>query len=266
MRTSVFERCMEVVEEAGRLIAEGASAIRVVGGVSENPTTDLDRRVDAFLYNGLMEACAGLAGGVAYLSEERIDDPMRLRVPNVLIVDPIDGTRSLLSGIHEVAISIALWSCGTIIWGCVHNPFTLETWSAIKGGGTWRDGKRCEVSAVDNLTGARLIMSRHEHEKGELAWWLGALRYRPVGSIAYKMALVADGRADATMTRNLRHEWDIAAGALLVQEAGGKVSDKIGRELVFNAPNPSISGVVVSNGLLHEALLALVDNSVTSAG
>jgi myo-inositol-1(or 4)-monophosphatase len=254
---SVAARCTEVVVAAGDLVRAGAAAARALAGSADpdNPTTDLDRRVDAFLAAGLVEACAGLPGGVAYVSEERPDDGSRRDAATVLVVDPIDGTRGLLLGRAESAVSVAAWAFGDLRWACVHNPFTGETWTAHRGGGTWRDGARLHVSAAADLGAAELVLSRHEHERGMLRRWDGRLRYRPVGSIAYKMALVAEGRADATMTAHPRYEWDVAAGILLVREAGGRVTDAAGVDLGFNGPDLVVPGIVASNGLLHPALL-----------
>lgn len=260
-----FERLREAVVEAGALVRQAAARARVVAqnpasGVVLHPTTDLDRETDELLSRRLMEAF-GDPGQVAYLSEERQDDMVRLRREHVLIVDPIDGTRGLLRGLREVTVSVGLWSGGEMVWGCVLNPFTNEEFLAERGGGAWCGGQRLRVSRTETMSRADLVLSRTEHETGRLEWLAGRVRYRPVGSIAYKMCLVAAGRADGTFTPGRRHEWDIAAATLIVEEAGGRVSNGKGREIRFNSNEIEVQGLVVSNRVLHEDLLDLVRQS-----
>ena len=267
MNADSFARLEAVVARVGVAVRDGAAAIRVVPDSidAENPTTDLDRRADEMLCSGLL---AELGAGVAYLSEERADDPARLGASRVLIVDPIDGTRNLVRGLGEAAVSVALWRDGTLAWAAVHNPFSGEMFTATAGGGAWRGGQRLVVTSCADVSRARLVVSRHETERGLLAGIEARVACRPVGSIAYKMALVAAGEADGTVTAWTRHEWDIAAGTLLVREAGGIVTDAAGLDVEFNRPDTALRGVVVSNGKLHAGLLGLVRTlrPATSAG
>lgn len=250
----------QAVREAGDFVRTGAEGIRVVPGTPPgtlHPTTDLDRSTDELLYRRLMSLYGG-RGKVVWLTEERADDPARLEADNVFIVDPIDGTRSLLKGLPEAAVSVALWHHGALDWGCVCNPFTGETFTARRGGGGYLDGKALKVTEADDLAGAQLVMSRTEHERGLLKGLEGRAGYTPMGSIAYKMALVACGRHGGTFTPHPRHEWDIAGAAVLVEEAGGRVTDGRGRPIRFNSPDLALDGLVVSNGRLHDQLLELV--------
>lgn len=261
-----------VVREAGRFVVAGAARIRVVAGTApedENPHTDLDRRTDALLHDRLL-ACFPGDSTPAWLTEERADDPARRDAERVLIVDPIDGTRNLLAQRPEASISVALWRRGDLVWACVHNPFRDWTVTAIRGGGAFIDGRPARVSACDHPGDARLLMSRHEHDSGRLATLAGRAAYQPLGSVAYKMACVAAGEADATLTTHPRSEWDLAAGTLLVLEAGGRVTDAAGRDLAFNQPDLEIPGLVATNGRLHEWAMGLVGflnaRAVTRAG
>lgn len=254
-----FQAMEEAVREAGAFVVAGAAAIRVVEGTlpgDDNPHTDLDRRTDALLHR-LLLACFPPAGAPAWLTEERADDPARLGAAQVLIVDPIDGTRNLLERHPEATISVALWRRGALAWACVHNPFRAWTVTAVAGRGTRVDGRPAAVSPCDDPAAARLVMSRHEHASGRLAALAGHAAYRPVGSVAYKMACVAAGEADATLTVHPRCEWDLAAGTLLVREAGGRVTDAHGRDLSFNRPTLAFPGVVATNGRLHDWALGL---------
>lgn len=260
-----FPRLREVVAEAGALVRCAAGRARVVdespaSGGGLHPTTDLDRETDDLLYRRLREAFER-PDEVAYLTEERADDPVRLRREYVLIVDPIDGTRSLLRGLPEATVSVGLWRRGEMVWACVLNPFTGEEFLAERGGGAWCGAQRLHVSGTGAIARADLVMSRTEHETGRLEWLAGGVAYRPVGSIAYKMCLVAAGRTDGTFTPGRRHEWDIAAATLIVEEAGGRVTDGDGRTIRFNAADPEVRGLVVSNAVLHAELLDLTRKS-----
>lgn len=254
-------RLLKVVREAGAIVRGAASSAKVIGdSCALHPTTDLDKEVDNFLYRVLREAFAG-PESVGYLSEERGDDLKRLSSDFVLIVDPIDGTRSLLRGLCEATISVALWHKGDLVWGCVHNPFTGETFSAARGKGAWCGRRRIGVSQARVLSSAHFVLSRTEHETGRLTWLESKVRFEPLGSIAYKMALVAQGTYDGTFTPGERHEWDIAAATIILEEALGKVTDKYGRPMRFNKPDPVADGVVATNGHLHSAVLSLLQES-----
>lgn len=260
-----FPRLREVVAEAGALVRCAAGRARVVEqnpvlGGEMHPTTDLDRETDDLLYRRLREAFER-PDEVAYLTEERADDLTRLRREYVLIVDPIDGTRSVLRGLPEATVSVGLWRRGEMVWACVLNPFTGEEFLAERGGGAWCGAQRVRVSGTDAMSGADLVMSRTEHETGRLEWLAGRVAYRPVGSIAYKMCLVAAGRADGTFTPGRRHEWDIAAATLIVEEAGGRVTDGDGKAIRFNAADLDVRGLAVSNGVLHAEFLDLIRTS-----
>ena len=244
---------LSILREAGRLIVSGAGRMRIVAESvpgTPHPTSDLDREVDSLLHRGL----PGLFGqDTAYFTEEHADDPSRLRSSRILIVDPIDCTASLLHGHPEAVVSVAYWADGDLRLAWVHHPFTGETFHAERGAGAWVDGTRISVSAA--RPNPDIVMSRSEHRRGLLAPLAGVLDYRVVGSIALKMALVAAGRADGTVTIHDRHEWDIAAGTFLVEEAGGRVTDGRGWTIRFNREVPIVRGLVVSNGAVHGRLV-----------
>lgn len=259
--TRLFQAFERAIVQVGAFVVQAAGRAKPVTDRPidvENPTTDVDRETDKRLCDALLEAYEGRPPA-AYLSEERPDDGSRTRARELLIVDPIDGTRNLLAGRPEATISVALWREGDLVWGCVHQPFTHETFTATLGGGALRNGAPLRASAATDLGQSRLFVSRHEHRKGWLAPLDGRARYDIVGSCAYKLACVASGACDGTITVNPRSEWDVAAGVLLVQEAGGIVTDAFGRPYRFNQPDLLVSGVVAAGAALHPALLRLAD-------
>jgi len=224
----------------------------------DNPTTDLDQQVDARLRSSLLAVFEARGIRPCWLSEESADSPSRLGADDVLIVDPIDGTRNLVAGRPEASISIAWWHRGDLRWALVRHPFLDQTLTAWAGGGTCLNGRPVHVLDARSLDGIRLLVSRHEHRQGLLAPLEGRVPMEPVGSAAYKIACVAGGLCHGTFTVHPRSEWDLAAGALLVREAGGVVTDALGRPLRFNQPDVVRSGVVAAGPRLHPLLLDLV--------
>lgn len=247
------------IVRTGDFVREQAARIRPVTDRPvdpDNPTTDLDRETDVRLHEALGAAFAG-EPRPAWLSEESVDDPVRLEARDVLIVDPIDGTRNLVAGRLEATISVAVWRDGALAWGCVHQPFTAQTFTAAAGGGAFLNGRPVRARVTDRLDRACLYLSRHEQSKGWLAPLQGRVAWEIVGSVAYKMACVAAGLCDGTLTVHPRSEWDVAAGALLVAEAGGIATDARGRPYDFNRPSVLVDGLVAGTAALHPALLGL---------
>ena len=118
------------------------------------------------------------------------------------------------------------------------------------------NGTAAHVSSRATFEGARVDASRSEMKRGEFEPFTGRVDVNVMGSIAYKLARVAAGQADATWSRGPKNEWDICAGALLVQEAGGICVDLSNEPFQFNQPNPKVNGIIASNGALHDAVVA----------
>lgn len=251
---NLFKALEEITVDAGNRMKTARAAIRPVEGTPEgedNPHTNLDRETDTYLADHLPVAFGGVAK-VSYLTEERPDDLSRLKADQVLIVDPIDGTRSLLLGNPDAVVSVALWRRGIgIVWGCVYNPFSVERFVAIKGGGARLNDAPIMVSRCVDPAEATLLVSRSETDHGLLNK-LEGVRKRVLGSVAFKMCLVSAGRAEGTLTAYSRSEWDIAAATLILEEAGGRVVDGAGNPIEFNRLDLEIRGLVATNGLIHD--------------
>jgi myo-inositol-1(or 4)-monophosphatase len=200
-----------------------------------------------------------------WLSEETQDNPARLAKKRVWIVDPIDGTKELISGIPEFAISVALVEEGLPVLAAVYNPARDEMFSAARGCGVWINGVKIgrsperpvESSGLSRPERLTILASRSELRDGKFKPFEALAEIRAVGSIAYKLALVAGGKADATFSLDPRNEWDIAAGVLLVQEAGGIVTDRTGSAFVFNRPNTLVNGIVAASADAYARVKAL---------
>ena len=220
----------------------------------DQPVTDADLAADRILHEMLL----GARPEYGWLSEETRDSPARLARERVWVVDPIDGTNSFVQGIAEFAVSIGLVDRGEPVLGAVFNPVTGELYHALAGGGAFLNDAPIRVSATGERAAVRtLIGSRWELGRGALAHFAGAWRVQPLGSTAYKMAKVADGTADVFVSAGPKNEWDVAGAAVIVTEAGGRVTGPTGEPFRYNQPDPAWRGVVASNGRLHDAVLAM---------
>jgi len=226
----------------------------------DNPVTAADLAADRILRERLMAAFPD----DGWLSEETVDDPARLDRRRIWVVDPIDGTKEFIMGIPEFAISVAMvMGCDTQL-GIVYNPSTDEFFHAVRGGGAYLNGDPVHVTQRAEVAGAHIPASRSEFKRGEFDGLLLPVKVTPTGSIAYKLALVAAGRADATWSRGPKNEWDICAGVLLAQEAGGRVTDLHCQPYCFNQYDPLVDGIVASNGQLHTGVMALIQRDCSS--
>src|SRR5262249_44632218 len=157
--------------------------------------------------------------------------PTRLSCSRVWLVDPLDGTKEFIDKIPEFGVSIALIENGLPVVGVVYNPIQDELFWAIRGQGTWHKQQQLYVTQTNPLSAATILASRSEAKRGEWQAFASRFNIRTTGSAAYKLALIASGNADATFTLTPKNEWDICAGVLLVEEAGGQVTHLDGRQV-----------------------------------
>ncbi len=227
--------------------------------VGNDPVTEADRAVDALLREMLLK------DGEGWLSEETVDDPSRLEKRRVWVVDPLDGTREFVEGIPEFCVSVGLVEDGKPIAGGICNPATGEMFLGSVATGVTYNGKAARASQRSTLESALVLASRSETKRGEWeAFKNSGLNIVATGSVAYKLARVAAGLADATFTLTPKNEWDVAAGAALVLSAGGSVRMLDSSELRCNQKNPLLSGLVACGPFLRDGLFALLrDNPQT---
>lgn len=211
-----------------------------------NPVSEVDLAVDAFLKSAL----ADLDPDAGWLSEETADNAERLLLPRVWVVDPIDGTRDYVRGRDGWAVSIALVEGGRATLAVLDAPARDEHWRAMRGSGAWRNGAPLTASSRANLAGARVPADLLPKADMDLV-----TVHKP-NSIALRIAMVAADEADLVATLRWGHEWDIAAAALLTEEAGGVVTDAHGRPLRFNSTKGEAFGVLATGTQLHAAAVA----------
>ena len=220
----------------------------------DDPLTAADRESNACIH----EMISRVFPDDGWLSEETADSSARLEKRRVWIVDPLDGTKEFTQHIPEFCVCIALVENGRPIVAVELNPAADRLYCAVRGQGTTVNGEPARVSTQREVAKAEVLASRSEDKRGEWDAFKPRCKVVLTGSVAFKLAELSVGHGDATFTLTPKNEWDICAGSLLVEEAGGRVTGLDGAPLVFNQPSPLRPGMIASNGLLHDALLRLI--------
>jgi myo-inositol-1(or 4)-monophosphatase len=205
----------------------------------DNPVTAADHAVNDYLRKTLPR------GEEGWLSEETTDDLARLDKRRVWVVDPLDGTKEFVARIPEWAVSIGYVVDGQAVAGGILSPQTDELFLGAAGLGVTYNGKPAKMSARTTLDGALVLASRSEVKRGEWDRFQNAgYTVQAMGSVAFKLARVSAGLADATWTLVPKSEWDVAAGVALVLAAGGKVYYPDESPVSFNNRRPKLTGLV----------------------
>lgn len=246
---------------AGRILLRYYGGSYKVGSKGhDNPVTEADLEAD----HAVREILSRGFPEYGWLSEESADSDERLSRERVWIVDPLDGTKEFINRISEFCVAIALAERGEPILGVTYNPVTREMFWAARGMGCHLNDRPVKVTRTRTLGRAKILASRSEVARGEWDALAATFNASPTGSVAYKLAMIAGAKGDATFTRSPKNEWDIASGAALIIEAGGRITDLKGRSLRFNRRRPRFTGLIASNGLLHEQLIELALRPVRS--
>jgi myo-inositol-1(or 4)-monophosphatase len=250
----VLERIAGAIDEAQRVFARFTPGeIQAEYKAGHDPVTEADHALDAVLRKNLLRE------GEGWLSEESADDLSRLHRQRVWVVDPLDGTREFVEGIPEFCVSIAMVEGGRPVAGGICNPATREIFLGSIDSGLTYNGYLSHVSQRRSLEGATTLASRSETKRGEWQAFQNApFKVVPMGSVAYKLARVSAGLADATFTLTPKHEWDVAAGAALVLSAGGSVRTLEDSNLICNRKDPLLSGLIACGGQLKPELLTFL--------
>ena len=219
--------------------------------------SEADRSVNRVLHEFLLRDQEG------WLSEEDTDDLERLTKQRIWVVDPLDGTREFIAGVPEWSISVAMVEGGRAIAGGVLNPATGEIFLGSRETGITYNGRQAQASEKDGLEGAVVLASRTEVEHGEWARFQKAsFVIHPMGSVAYKLARVAAGLADATWTLNPKSEWDVAAGVALVEAAGGHVQFLPNLRPTFNKKVTRLPGLIACGTLLRDQITCFLGHYI----
>lgn len=240
-------RLEEIVREAGRIAHSrwpGAGhALTSWDKSPNNPVSEADLEVDRFLKRELR----ALLPAAGWLSEETADDKVRTASGLIWLVDPIDGTRDFVRGRDGWAVSVALVSANKPLIGMLAAPTRGEEWLAVAGQGATLNGQPIRASTRTEFSGARVPTHSLPKEDSDL------VAVDQPNSIALRIAMVADDRADLVATLRWGYEWDIAAATLIAREAGAEVTDAFGHPLAYNKHDPRDFGVLVCSPAIHAA-------------
>lgn len=243
-------RFREIVKEAGRIAHSrwpgDGHALESWDKTPGNPVSEADLAVDAFLKREL----GRLLPSAAWLSEETADDKARTKSDLIWLVDPIDGTRDYVRGRPGWSVSVALISAGKPLIGMLSAPARGEEWFAFAGQGASLNGCALQASKRTEFAGARVPIDQVPTVDSDL------VPVEKPNSIALRIAMVADDRADLLATLRWGFEWDIAAASLIAREAGARVSDAFGQPLAYNKHDPRDFGVLVCAPGIHDEAVA----------
>ena len=250
---------IRAAEEAGRIALRhrDAGLDPVMKADGAGPVTAADLEVDRTLRAALTAA----RPEYGWLSEETPDDALRLGTARQFIVDPIDGTRAFIEGSRDWATSLAVAEGGRIVAGAVFLPDRGALYAATEGGGATLNGAPIRASAEAEPGRATVLANKGSVEARHWPRGLPPFRRTFRSSLAYRLCLVAEGRFDAMVSLRPTWEWDIAAGALIVAEAGGRASAPDGAPLVFNDPGAQSRRGILAAGGLWPALRDALDPS-----
>jgi myo-inositol-1(or 4)-monophosphatase len=251
-----YELLKQAVREAGELaLTYFRKTITVRRKLDGSEVSEADLAVDVALKIALHLP----RPNYGWLSEETEDDPQRLKSDSVWMVDPIDGTNAFLRQVPEWTVSAALVENGRPVLGAVFNPATNEFFHAMRGRGAFLNDVPMAASSKNTLDGAFLIASGGLFKKKIWKEPWPEVHTKWVNSVAYRLALVASGKADATISLSNKSEWDLAAAALMVEEAGGIVTDHHGAAHAYNRASPRLQSLVAAGKALHPLLIERTD-------
>ena len=252
-----FRKAAEsAAEAAGTLLRKNLSKKhRISYKGRKNLVTEMDKKSEALIIRRIRDSYPEHS---IFSEESGLFDKSRSQYK--WIIDPLDGTTNYAHGFNFFAVSIALMKREIIIAGAVYDPIRDELYSAARGCGAYLNKKRIRVSKV-NIIGESLLSTGFPYKLGKamkknidyfVSFMMKAQAIRRPGSASLDLCYVAAGRFDGFWEMEL-HPWDTAAGVLIVEEAGGVVTDFKG-----GAFNPFMRQVVASNSKIHSQMLHIL--------
>ncbi len=253
---NLCELTIPVVRSVGEFIRSEVEKISKSDIITKEHNS-LVSYVDKSAEEKLVAALSVIYPGSGFITEEDTVD--QVRKEGTWIIDPLDGTTNFLHNIPHYAVSVALMIEGEIVCGVVLNAATDHCYYAWKGGGAYHDGEVITVSETAQLSDS-IVATGFPYRKDDVTPLLSMLTdmmrhargIRRMGAAALDLVYVACGRFDCYYEANI-NAWDIAAGILIVQEAGGKVDDySAGDDIIFGGK------IMASNGIIHDEVLGLL--------
>lgn len=254
-----LDAALEAAHHAGAALQDLYAAFEQVPDAPADISTDADRRSQEIILGVLRRAFPG----DAFCAEEQTAGlhGQPATGPRLWVVDPIDGTRGFARKNGEFSVMVAFVDAGRIGAGVVLEPAKQRLTYASRGGGCWRRDRketkdsRCKVTGTATLADATLVQSRSKTQPTPPVAALKPARVTETYSAGIKLALIARGDTDVYVnTYEAFHDWDVCAGHILVEEAGGRVTGLQGHELRYGEPGAwQRSGLLATNGVLHQA-------------
>jgi myo-inositol-1(or 4)-monophosphatase len=264
LRSALLNVMVQAATKAGRMLKRDFGEVERLQVSLKGPgnfVSAADRRAEEILRQELGRA----RPGYGFLGEEggRHEGADKT---HTWIVDPLDGTTNFLHGIPQFAIAIALQREDSIVAGLIYNPVLDELFTAERGKGAFLNERRIRVAARRRLQDAVVACGLPHHGRGDLERFrreatlvmAKVAGLRRFGSAALDLAWIAAGRFDAYWERNLS-PWDMAAGMILVREAGGFATDLDGGDAIFSSGD-----IIAGNEALHGELLRLLKTAAGS--
>src|SRR5258705_3754500 len=248
---------IQIARDAGSLLVQRLGAARV----SNKGDIDLVTEADIASEQLIIDRIRSYYPQHAILAEEsgELVNVGAQRSDWKWLIDPLDGTTNYAHGYPCFCVSIGLENAGSLEVGVVYDPIRDELFAAERGSGATLNGRKIHVSSVDELNSAMVctgfpynVRERPNFARDFINFTMQAQAVRRDGSAAIDLAYVACGRFDGFWAAGL-NPWDIAAGGLLIQEAGGQVTDFGGGVLDIYTPK-----VIASNGLIHNAMMRVL--------
>jgi myo-inositol-1(or 4)-monophosphatase len=255
MTKNFLEAAVEIAQEAGQVLREEMDGPPTISHKAEfDLVTQADRRSEALIVSRLQKYFPGhsIAAEEGTGRDSAKDSASEYRWH----VDPLDGTTNFAHGYPCFCVSMALAHREELLLGVIYNPVYNELFHAARGEGAFFNGKRMECSKVDALKNSLLCTGFPNHDRQanpniHFYWDFTLLSHgvRRDGSAALDLAYVAMGRLDSFWEFGL-NPWDTAAGVILVEEAGGKISDLQGKPYTLGG-----TSILASNGHIHDEMV-----------
>ena len=256
MKEPVLQDILPIVRDAGEIILRREGADRIASKAAQDFVTEVDFRVQSFIKERLQQCWPH----IQFMGEEQDNSGLDFSKP-YWVLDPIDGTTNFIHDFKASVISLALVCDHDPILGVVYNPSTNEEFTAIRGGGALLNGVPIHVSGTSSLSEALVFVGTAPYRRAEMdenfrriqRVYLSSHDIRRFGCTALELCYIACGRADGQFEFGTK-PWDIAAGWLILREAGGEVVSVFGGD----PPLDGESAIVSTNGKFTEELRAIM--------
>tara|TARA_B100000035_G_scaffold211081_1_gene180759 strand:+ start:1333 stop:2118 length:786 start_codon:yes stop_codon:yes gene_type:complete len=240
------KNCKFAIIEAGKIALNLQKKVKVEYKSENQPVTNADIEINNFLLDFFKQKTPNFG----WLSEESIDDRSRFDSDFFWCLDPIDGTRSYILGKPEYTISLALIKNFKPIFGIVYNPSTKEYFHAEENNGAFCNKTKIKVNSKRKFEFCSLAVSNSEINILKSYNFFNSNNVKRIGSIAYKIALVAKGKIDIAISFTKKNDWDLAAADLIIREARGTILDTNGKKIIYNTQDLNIKSIMAANDII----------------